>query len=101
MRDEAGLGQGQEISEVESGIRIPQEGSTSVTFASLVWWPGCETACAKNKLCKIQRLACLGITRAMWTTPLRALEALICLPPLEIIVQGEARMTAHRLRSLG
>ena len=48
MRDEAGLGQGHEISEVESGIRTPQEGSTSVTFASLVWWPGCETACAKK-----------------------------------------------------
>ena len=22
----------------------------SVTFASLVWWPGCQTACAKRKL---------------------------------------------------
>ena len=55
----------------------------SVTFASLVWWPGCQTACAKNKLSKIQRLACLGITGAMRTTPTHALEALICLPPLE------------------
>ena len=37
----------------------------------------------------------------MRTTPTRALEALICLPPLEMIVQGEARMAAHRLWSLG
>jgi hypothetical protein len=34
----------------------------SVTFASLVWWPGCHTASAKVKLSRIQRLACLGIT---------------------------------------
>ena len=37
----------------------------------------------------------------MRTTPLRALEALICLPTLVIILQGEARMAAHRLWSLG
>ena len=52
-------------------------------------------------LSRIQRLACLGITGAMRTTPTRAMEALICLPPLEMIVQGEARMAAHRLWSLG
>jgi len=63
----------------------------SVTFASLVWWPGCQTDCAKNKLSKIQRLACLGITGAMCTNPTRALEALICLPPLEMIVQGRGK----------
>jgi hypothetical protein len=54
----------------------------SVTFASLVWWPGCQTARAKAKLSKIQRLACLGITGAVHTTPTCAMEALICLPPL-------------------
>jgi len=41
----------------------------SVTFASLVWWPGCQTASAKKKLSRIQRLACLGITGAVSTTP--------------------------------
>ena len=34
---------------------------TSVTFASLVWWPGCQTASAKRKLSRVQRLACWGI----------------------------------------
>ena len=72
----------------------------SVTFASLVWWPGCQTASA-NKLSRIQRLACLGITGALRTTPTRAMEALICLPHLELVVQGEARMAAHRVWSLG
>jgi hypothetical protein len=53
----------------------------SVTFASLVWWPGCQMARTKAKLSKIQRMACLGITGAMRTTPTRSMEALICLPP--------------------
>jgi len=73
----------------------------SVTFASLVWWPGCQTASAKKKLSRIQRLACLGITGAMRTTPTNAVEALICLPPLELVVESEARSAAHRLWSLG
>ena len=74
---------------------------TSVTFASLVWWPGCQTASGKKKLSRIQRLACLGITGAMHTTPTNAVEALVCLPPLELVVQSEARSAAHRLWSLG
>jgi hypothetical protein len=73
----------------------------SVTFASLVWWPGCQTVSAKKKLSRIQRLACLGITGAVRTTPTCAMEALICLPPLELVAQSEARMAAHRLWSLG
>ena len=73
----------------------------SVTYASLVWWPGCQTASAKKKLSRIQRLACLGITGAMSTTPTSAVEALICLPPLDLVVQSEAISAAHRLWSLG
>jgi len=34
------------------------------------------------------------------TTPTRAMEALIFLPPLELVVQGEARMAAHCLWGL-
>jgi hypothetical protein len=72
----------------------------TITFASLVWWPGCQTASAKKRLSRIQRLACLGITGAMRTTPKSALEVLTCLPPLDLVVQGEARSAAHRLWSL-
>jgi hypothetical protein len=61
----------------------------SITFASLVWWPGCETARAKQQLSKIQRLACLGIIRVMRTTPTNAVEALFCLPPLALVIPGE------------
>jgi hypothetical protein len=38
---------------------------------------------------------------AMRTTPTNAVEALVCLPPLELVVQGEVRATAHCLWSLG
>jgi ribonuclease HI len=65
----------------------------AITFASLVWWPGCQTASVKKKLSKIERLACLG--------PTIAVKALICLPQLELVVQSEVRATAHRLWSLG
>jgi len=72
----------------------------SVTFASLVWWPVCQMASAKKKLSRVQRLACLGITGAMRTTPTNDVEELICLPPLELVVQCEAKSAAHRLWSL-
>jgi hypothetical protein len=73
----------------------------SITFASLVWWPGCETARVKQQLSTVQRLACLGITEAMRTTPTNAVETLVCLSPLDLVVQGEARASAHCLWSLG
>jgi hypothetical protein len=73
----------------------------TVTFASLVWWPGCQTATAKRKLSKIQRLAYLGITGAIRTTPMVAMDALVGLPPLDLVIQEEARSAAHRLWSLG
>jgi hypothetical protein len=69
----------------------------SITFAPLVWWPHCWTASAKKRLNSVQRLAYLGITRAMLTTPTSAMEALTCLPPLELLVQNEARSAAHHL----
>ena len=37
---------------------------------------------------------------AMHTTATGAVEALICLPPLDLVLQGEARSAAHRLWSL-
>jgi hypothetical protein len=47
----------------------------SITYASLVWWPGCGTARAKQLLSTIQRLASLRITGAIRTTPTNAMEA--------------------------
>ena len=58
-------------------------------------------ASAKKKLSKVQRLACLGLTGAIRTTPAGAMEVLIGLPLLELVIQGEARSAAHHFWSLG
>jgi hypothetical protein len=72
-----------------------------VTFASLVWWPGCQTATAKRKLSKVQRLACLGKTGAICTSPTGAMETLVGLLLLDLVIQGEARSAAHHHWILG
>jgi hypothetical protein len=72
-----------------------------ITFASLVWWPGCQTASVENQLSRIQRLACLGITGAMRTGLTSAMEALTCLPALDLMVEDESSAAAHRIWSLG
>jgi len=72
----------------------------TIYFASLIWWPGSQTANAKKKLSKVQRLACLGITGAILTAPTGAMEALAGHPPLDLVIQEEASSAAHRLWSL-
>ena len=69
----------------------------TISFASLVWWPGCQTASTKEKPSKVQRLACLGITGAIRTNHTGATEALAGLPPLDLVIEEEARSAAHRL----
>jgi len=56
---------------------------------------------SKRKLSKVQRLACLGITGVIRATPTGAMEALVGLPPLDLVIQWEARLAAHRLWSPG
>jgi len=73
----------------------------TISFASLVWWPGCQTASTKNKLSKVKRLACLGIMEVFRTTPTSAMEVLVGLPSLDLVIQGEVRLVAHRLWSMG
>jgi hypothetical protein len=59
-------------------------------------WPGCQMASANKNLNRVQRLACLGITGPMHTTPTSTVEV-ICLPPLELVVQSEVRSAVHHL----
>jgi len=63
----------------------------SISYASLVWWLGCQMASAKKRLYKIQRCACLRITGAIGTTPTGAMKAITGLPPLDLVIQCEAR----------
>ena len=49
----------------------------------------------------IQRLVCLEITGTIRTTPTGVMEALTGLPPLDLVVQSDAKSAEHRLWSLG
>jgi len=57
-------------------------------------------ASANTRLSRVRRLACLVIKGALCTTAADALDALTCLPALNVVVQVEARSTAHQLWSL-
>ena len=70
----------------------------AMAYAALVWWPRCNLKTTVTKLSKVQRLACVGITGALRTTPTAALENLLGLPPLHIFIKNEARKACYRLR---
>ena len=57
-------------------------------------------ASAKKRLSRIQRLARLGITGPICTTPTGAMEAFTGHLPLDLVIQSEARSAAHRSWSL-
>jgi len=59
------------------------------------------TASTKKRLSKVQRLACLGITGVIRTTPTGAMEAFTGLLLLDLVIRGEARSAAHCLWSVG
>lgn len=65
------------------------------TYAASVWWKKAQQKTAKIKLNGVQRLACLGITGAMRTTPTSGMEVLLGLPPLNLFIQKEAMTVAH------
>jgi hypothetical protein len=52
---------------------------SSITFAPLVWWRGCQTASTKKRLSRIQRLAYVGIMEMMHTNLSGAVDALASL----------------------
>jgi hypothetical protein len=73
----------------------------TISYASLVWWSRCQMASTKIKLSKVQRLACLGITRAFRTTPTGVMEVLVGLPPLDLVIQGGGEVSGTLPLELG
>lgn len=67
-------------------------------YGSLVWWPRTRQKVEMAHINHVQRLVCLAVTGVMKSTPTAALEAILCLPPLDIFVQGMALGSALRLR---
>jgi hypothetical protein len=50
------------------------------TYTATVWWPRVKYRTSRAELCKLQRMACLGITGAMRTAPTAGIEVLLGLP---------------------
>ena len=71
-----------------------------ITHAAVVWWPRVELGVARAMLSRVQRLACLAITRAIRTSPTAALEVITGLLPLEIHIKQVAMTTSYRINSL-
>src|SRR5690606_2245336 len=46
----------------------------AITYGSCVWWPATNNITSKSKLNKLQRLACVGISGAMHSTPTATME---------------------------
>ncbi|XP_066906469.1 uncharacterized protein [Halyomorpha halys] len=72
-----------------------------VLYAAIVWWNKATTRKSQTWLGKLQRLACLMITRAISTTPSAAMEVLLNIKPLHIEIEAQALSSAYRLMKLG
>ena len=72
-----------------------------ILYGSIVWWPSLEKSYVRTQLAKVQRLACLGITGAMRTTPTAALNVILSLPSLHTHVRREAMAAYLRMRDGG
>jgi ribonuclease HI len=70
----------------------------ALSYGALVWWKKAEQVSAQAQLGKVQRMACLAISGAMRTAPTSALEALLCLLPLEIHLKQAAAAALLRLK---
>jgi hypothetical protein len=53
----------------------------TVTYTAIIWWPRVKLKTSQAELCKLQRVACLGITGAIRTAATAAIEVLLGLPP--------------------
>lgn len=71
------------------------------SYGSLVWWSRLKLKTAKDRVDSLQRLACIGITGALRTTPTAALEVMLNLHPLDLHVMSMAAQSSIRLRSVG
>jgi hypothetical protein len=69
-----------------------------IIYGSQILWPKVNKRQAVGKLSSVQSSACLCITGAIRSTHTAAIETLLNLSPLEIFIEGEARMGAHRLK---
>ena len=72
-----------------------------LTYGALVWWTATRRATIRKELAGVQRMACIGISGAMRTTPTAGLEMILGLQPLDLFIKKCACMTAVRIRNNG
>jgi hypothetical protein len=69
----------------------------TITYAATVWLPRVKFNRSRAELNKLQRLACLGITRAMRMAPTAAIEVFLRLPSLHLQLEAEVKAGIYRL----
>jgi hypothetical protein len=72
-----------------------------LTYATFLWWKKALQISVNQKTAHLQRLACVIITRSMYSTPTAAEEFILMLSPLGIYIEGEARQATYRLNCSG
>ena len=72
-----------------------------LSYGSLVWWKALEKQSNRKIMDKVQRLASLGVTGAVRSTPQEGLNMILHLKPMQIHTKGMAAKTALRLREAG
>ena len=81
---------------IYKGIVLP-----TITYGALVWIQGLQKKNIQQELTRLQRKACLMITRGMQSTPTAGMEAILGLPPVHLWVQGIAIKSYSRLETAG
>lgn len=72
-----------------------------LSYAAMAWWPRVRIKAVQYQLRGLQRLACVGITGAMRSSPSASLEILLNLLPLHLFIEEAAIMGAYRLNQNG
>ena len=67
------------------------------SYSAILWWHRMKVGTIKNQLTGVQRLALLCTTGAQHSCSTAALEALLCVPPLDIFLVGQAIQAYNRL----
>ncbi len=70
---------------------------TYAAVAVVAWWDGMDIALTRSKLERLQRAACIMITKAMRTTLTKVLEMFLDLPTMGMVVESAALMAAYCL----
>lgn len=72
-----------------------------LSYGPLVWWKASATKSKLKTLTQGQRLACVGVTGAVRSTPTAGLEIILHLIPLDMQFKSVATKSAIRLRESG